>query len=72
MVNQTQAKFFHHLYDVIVLLGGNLQIANMVKNPDDINDADVITLMSYAGSLIDLTKNRLSNINTIKIRVGNM
>ncbi len=64
------ADFFHHLYDTIILLGGTIEIATMVKNPKAISDSDIESLRRYNGGLIDSTKNKLVRINTIRIKVA--
>lgn len=64
MVNPVQAKFFHHLYDVIVLLGGDPEIANILHQPDAITEEDVERVRSLGFKLIDATKDRLGSINT--------
>ena len=64
--------FRHHLYDTIVLLGGKKEIAGLVKKSMDlrISSADIAALRAYNCELINLAKDRLANINTIKICAG--
>lgn len=60
-------KFFHHLYDTLILLGATPEIATMVRNPDVITESDVDELRIFNGKLIDSTKDKLSNINKLTI-----
>lgn len=64
------ADFFHHLRDTIILLGGGTKIANMLKHPDAISESDVDALRRINCRLIDSTKEKLVNINKIKVVVG--
>lgn len=64
------ADFLHHLYDTIILLGGTIEIATMVKNPKQISDSDIKSLRRYNCGLIDSTKDRLARINKIRIKVA--
>jgi hypothetical protein len=64
------AQFFHHLHDTIILLGGGMQLANKVKHPDVLTDADVDELRRLNIRLLDRTKQRLVDINKTTIRPG--
>lgn len=66
-----QEKFFHHLRDTIILLGGPLNLANLVAHYHEISSKDVLDLMVTNSKLIDLTKDKLVNINKLEIISGN-
>ena len=63
-------EFYHRLYDVLVLSGISIEIAQKAKHPDAITEADVEEVRALACRLIDETKRRLGNINTMTIVVG--
>lgn len=65
-----KSDFFHHLRDTIILLAGEIEIANLLERPDDITEADVNELRRFNCKLIDATKDRLVNINKIKVVVA--
>ncbi|HRS68541.1 MAG TPA: hypothetical protein P5564_08030 [Paludibacteraceae bacterium] len=71
MENKTETvnSFFHYLRDMIILLGGDTEIANKVINTDEISKYDVDILRQYNINLVDQTKNRLAKISTMKIVV---
>lgn len=60
--------FLHHLRDTIIILGGGTKIANMVENAGTASEADVDELRRVNIRLIDSTKERLVNINTMTIK----
>jgi len=68
----TDYDFRHHLYDALILLGARREIAELLKKSLDyrITDSDVTALRNYNAELINETKGRLTQINTIKIRVS--
>ncbi len=63
-------NFFHHLRDTIILLGGEIEIANLLEKPDEITESDVDNLRRFNCKLIDATKDKLVNINKIKVVVN--
>jgi hypothetical protein len=62
-------QFMHHLRDTIILLGGRLQIANLLRNPEALREADVDRLKQYNIDLETRLKNRLADTNKMTIRV---
>ena len=64
-------EFRHHLRDTVLLLGGKLEVADMlVKSLDgQINEADIEELRAYNISLFGDTKSRLRNLNKLKLKV---
>ena len=62
--------FYHRLYDVLLLSGVPIEIAEKAKNPDAVTEADVEEVRELACKLIDETKFKLHNINTMTITVG--
>lgn len=73
--SKTPAKsvedFLHHLHDTIILLGGGMDIAQMVDRcPGDITDADTDRLRLYNIKLGTLTKDKLVNVHKLTIDVG--
>lgn len=60
-------EFLHHLRDTIILLGGGTRIASMVERAESANAADVDELRRLNCRLIDATKERLVNINSLTI-----
>jgi hypothetical protein len=63
----TLRSFLHHLHDTIILLGGDIAFANLVKNPDMIDESAVNELRQYNGKLVDATKDKLAGINKLTI-----
>jgi len=63
-------KFFHHLYDTLILLGAPPTVATMVRNPEVTTESDVDDLRIFNIGLIDSAKDRLANINKIRISPG--
>ena len=63
-------SFYHHLRDIIILLGGGTRIANMAANPNGLSDADVDELRRLNCRLIDAAKERLVSINKIELEPG--
>ena len=61
-------QFAHHLHDTIILLGGRVQIANLLLNPQAITEADVTRLRHYNADLLTRLKDRLADINKMTIR----
>jgi hypothetical protein len=70
MINSADFDFRHHLYDTLILLGCKKQIADLLIASQDfvITEGDVDQLRKYNATLIDQTKDRLMNINSIKIQ----
>jgi hypothetical protein len=62
--------FRHHLHDTIILLGGKRQIARLLIRSQDhhVSRSDVEGLRKYNATLVNQAKDRLANINKIKIR----
>jgi len=62
--------FRHHLRDTILLLGGKLEIANLLRKSKDatISEKDVDDLRNYNCLLFGLAKDRLRDLNSIKIQ----
>lgn len=65
----TKAAFFHHLHDTLILLGVGVEIADLLNQPDKIDESDLDNLRRFNCRLIDATKDKLVNINTIKVIV---
>jgi hypothetical protein len=65
-----KSALFHHLRDTIILLGGDIKIANLLGRPDDIDESDIDQLRSFNCKLIDSTKDKLVNINKIRVTVA--
>ena len=63
-------NFLHHLHDTLVLLGAETRFAELVNNPETIDESDVSDLRCYNGKLVDETKHKLVNINKITVSVG--
>lgn len=65
----TDFEFRHHLRNTLLLLGGKQEIADLlVKSQDfEVTEGDVDQLRKYNIALIEQTKDRLVNLNTIKI-----
>lgn len=68
---ESDALFRHSLKDTILLLGGRLDIAMMVKKSLDgqLSYKDVHDLRNYNCDLIQERKLALANLNTMKIQV---
>lgn len=68
----TDFDFRHHLRDTILLLGGELEIADLLIKSQDgfVNEADIEKLRAYNISLFTAAKSRLRNLNRLKITVG--
>ncbi|MGB8369467.1 MAG: hypothetical protein WCF71_09280 [Verrucomicrobiia bacterium] len=64
--------FRHHLRDTILLLGGELEIADLLVKSQDgfINEADIEKLRNYNIGLFAKAKSRLRNLNRLKITVS--
>jgi len=62
-------QFFHHLHDTLTLLGAGQRFAKLVEFPETIKIEDVDALRNYNCKLIDLTKDKLVNLNKIAIFV---
>ena len=62
-------EFRNFLYDTIILLGGNPEIAALLKKSMDfaISNDDIGKLRAYNVELINQTKDRLVNINKTKL-----
>jgi len=63
-------QFIHHLRDTIILLGGRLQIADLLRNPEAIREAEVDRLRQYNIDLETRIKNRLADTNKMRICPG--
>ena len=66
-MDKTKEKFFHHLRDTIILLGGEAGLADLLVAPYDIAESDIDRLRQFNCKLIDATKHKLVNINKIKV-----
>jgi len=64
--------FRHHLYDTIILLGGRKDIADLLKKSMDygLSGDDLKLLRNYNFNLANATKERLTQINSMGIRVS--
>lgn len=69
MTDSTDFDFRHHLRDTILLLGGNQEIADLLVKSQDgqINEADVDALRNYNIGLFTATKQRLNNLNKLRL-----
>jgi len=65
-----QGKFLHHLRDTIILLGGEAELADLLVASNDISELEIDKLRQFNITLIEATKNKLANINKMKIVVG--
>jgi hypothetical protein len=61
-------EFMHYLHDVVILLGGDRRIAELLNCPDLITQKDVDDIRNYACQLVDATKTKLVSINTITVK----
>ena len=66
-MNNTTKTFLHHLRNTVLLTSGEIQIANLLENLDNISDQDVEKVKQLNINLIDSIKAKLANISTIKI-----
>jgi hypothetical protein len=64
-------EYFHNLYNTLVLLGSDVRFAVLLKNPEVISETDVAELRRYNGELVDATKSRLVNVNTVRVTAKN-
>lgn len=64
--------FRHHLRDTIILLGGKVEIAELLVKSQDgfVSEADIEQLRSYNISLFAEVKKRLGNLNRLKLAVS--
>jgi hypothetical protein len=64
--------FRHYLRDTIILLGGDVEIADLLLKSQDglVNEADIEKLRSYNISLFTNAKSRLQHLNRLKITVS--
>lgn len=60
--------FLHHLRDTIIILGGGTKLADMAECAESATEADIDELRRVNIRLIDSTKERLVNINTMTIK----
>lgn len=63
-----QKQFMHYMHDVVVLLGGDARMAELLNHPELITQKDVDDLRNYAAKLVDATKTKLCSINTITVK----
>lgn len=70
MMDEADFDFRHLMRDTVILLGGRVEIADMLARSLDcgITDADVEELKRYNLSLVDGTKSKLDNISKMVIR----
>ena len=60
----------HFMRDVIVLLGGKVEIADKLdKSQDGVTEKDVNEVRNYACELITSTKTRLVSLHKMKVQV---
>jgi len=64
-----QADFLQFLRDVVILLGGRVDIADMLEHPAAITAADVDALRQYGIVLSEDLKTRMASQSTMEIRV---
>ncbi len=69
-MTKQKEKFLHHLRDTIILLGVEVELANLIVAPNDIAESDIDRLRQFNIMLIEATKNKLANINKMKIVLG--
>jgi len=67
---EIECSFCYQLYDVVLLLGGRKEFADMVKKIPDRNltKNDFNRLNIYAIELIGLAKARIADLNSITIQ----
>lgn len=67
-----EKEFLHYLYDTVILLGGGKAVGNMVKRCENgnITDDDIDALRDINIQLINNTKDKLVNMNTMEINGG--
>jgi len=66
----TDFSLRHFMRDVIVLLGGKVEIADKLdKSQDGITAKDVDEVRNYACELMDATKTRIVSLHKMKIQV---
>lgn len=65
----TQIEFLRHLHDTIILLGGDVGIANMLDCVDLLDDASIESLRVYNIRLNESLKTRLCEIHTTTVLV---
>lgn len=61
-------QFLHHLRDTIIILGGGTYIANMAENAESATEHDIDELRRFNLKLIDTTKRRLENMNSLTVK----
>ncbi len=69
-MNNLNKQYLHHLKDTLILLGCKIKFVSLLEQPKDINKSDIDDLRKFNCKLLDETKEKLSNINTIKIKVS--
>lgn len=64
--------FRHNLRDTILLLGGDLEIADLLTKSQDgfIGEADIAKLRKYNIGLFTNVKSRLRHLNRLKLTVS--
>ena len=64
--------FRHHLYSALILLGCKREIAELLKKSLDgaVRPADVEAVRRYCIDLEEGLKNRLRNVNTLKVQAA--
>jgi hypothetical protein len=72
MSDTNDFDFRHHLRDTIILLGGRREIAEiLVKSLDgQVKEADVEFLRNYNIGLLTATRQRLNDLNKLKLAPG--
>jgi hypothetical protein len=62
-----QSEFLYHLRDTVLLLGLDRRFADLLVNPDAIGEAEVENLQRYNCKLLNATRSRLLDLNTLAV-----
>jgi hypothetical protein len=59
--------YLRYLYNTLILLGSDVRFATLLMNPEIITQTDIAELRQYNLDLTAAIKDRLSNINSIRV-----
>lgn len=71
LVQSNPDYYFRHFFrDVVVLLGGKMEIADLLdKSQDGVTEAEVDAVRNYACDLVTDRKKQLASLHKMQIRV---
>jgi hypothetical protein len=61
------SEYLYQIRNTVILLGLDVRFADLLTNPDAIDEVDVEELQKVNGKLIEATKDKLAHLNRLTV-----